>query len=93
MPKKRPSPEQIVALLRQIEVATSTGKSVTLACQEAAISDQKDVRSYPHQASSEKYRQPALRQNESMRSMRSAGAGSLNGMHEDAPSLLCHSAV
>ena len=26
MPKKRPSPEQIVTLLRQIEFATSSGK-------------------------------------------------------------------
>ena len=40
MPKKRPSPEQIVTLLRQIEVATSQGKSVAVACREAAISDQ-----------------------------------------------------
>ena len=40
MPKKRPSPEQIVTLLWQIEVATSSGKSVTIACREAEISDQ-----------------------------------------------------
>src|SRR5665213_2140005 len=40
MPKKRFSPEQIVTLLRQIEVATSQGKSVSLACREASISDQ-----------------------------------------------------
>ena len=40
MPKKRPSPEQIVTLLRQIEVATSSGKSVAIACREAEISDQ-----------------------------------------------------
>jgi hypothetical protein len=41
MPKKRPSPEQIVTLLRQIEVATSSGKSVAIACREAEISDQR----------------------------------------------------
>ena len=40
MPKKRFNPEQIVTLLRQIEVATSGGKSVSIACREAGISDQ-----------------------------------------------------
>jgi putative transposase len=40
MPKKRPTPEQIVTLLRQIEVATSQGKSVSIVCREAGISDQ-----------------------------------------------------
>ena len=40
MAKKRPTPEQIVTLLRQIEVATSQGKSVAIACREAGISDQ-----------------------------------------------------
>jgi transposase-like protein len=40
MPKKRFSAEQIVALLRQIEVATAQGKSISLACREAGISDQ-----------------------------------------------------
>jgi transposase-like protein len=40
MPKKRPTPEQIVTLLRQIEVATSQGKAVSIACREAGISDQ-----------------------------------------------------
>jgi putative transposase len=40
MPKKRPSPEPIVKLLRQIEIATSQGKSVAIACREAEISDQ-----------------------------------------------------
>jgi hypothetical protein len=40
MPKKRPTPEQIVTLLRQIEVATSKGKSVAIACRDAEISDQ-----------------------------------------------------
>ena len=38
--KKRFSPEQIVTLLRQIEVATSQGKSIGVACREAGISDQ-----------------------------------------------------
>jgi putative transposase len=40
MPKKRFSPEQIVTLLRQIEVATAQGKSIAIACREAGISDQ-----------------------------------------------------
>jgi transposase-like protein len=40
MPKKRPTPEQIVTLLRQIEVTTSQGKSVSIACREAGIADQ-----------------------------------------------------
>jgi hypothetical protein len=31
MPKKRPAPEQIVLLLRQIEVAASQGKSIAIA--------------------------------------------------------------
>ena len=44
MPKKRPSAEQIVTLLRQIEVATSQGKSVAMACREAEISDQRYYR-------------------------------------------------
>ena len=40
MPKKRFSAEQIVMLLRQIEVATAQGKSIPVACREAEISDQ-----------------------------------------------------
>ncbi len=40
MPKKRFSPEQIVTLLRQIEVATAQGKAISIACREAGISDQ-----------------------------------------------------
>jgi transposase-like protein len=40
MPKKRPGPEQIVTLLRQIEVATSQRKPVAMACREAEISQQ-----------------------------------------------------
>ncbi len=40
MSKKRFSPEQVVTLLRQIEVAISQGKSVVVACREAGISDQ-----------------------------------------------------
>jgi putative transposase len=40
MSKKRYSPEQIVTLLRQIEVATAQGKSVSIACREAGISEQ-----------------------------------------------------
>ena len=37
MPKKRFSPEQIVTLLRQIEVATAQGTSISIACREAGI--------------------------------------------------------
>ena len=40
MPKKRFSAEQIVALLRQLEVTLGQGKSTQIACREAAISDQ-----------------------------------------------------
>ena len=40
MPKKRISPEQIIATLRQIEVQLAQGKSIALACKEAAISEQ-----------------------------------------------------
>jgi putative transposase len=32
--------EQIVSLLRQIEVATSQGKTISLACRETGISEQ-----------------------------------------------------
>ena len=39
MPKKRATPEQIVLLLRQIEVSTSQGKSIAIVCREAGISD------------------------------------------------------
>lgn len=37
---KKHSPEQVVNLLRQIEVAIANGKSTSLACKEAAITDQ-----------------------------------------------------
>jgi transposase-like protein len=40
MPKKRFSAEQIVTLLRQIEVATAQGKSISITCRDAGISDQ-----------------------------------------------------
>ena len=40
MPKKRFSAEQIVAMLRQIEVQMAQGKSMALACKEAGISEQ-----------------------------------------------------
>ena len=39
MPKKRATPEQIVLLLRQIEVSTSQGKLIAIVCREAGISD------------------------------------------------------
>ena len=40
MPKKRFSAEQIVTLLRQIEVAIGQGKSTQIACRDAGISEQ-----------------------------------------------------
>ena len=40
MPKKRYSSEQIIAKLRQIEVQLAQGKSIALACKDAAISEQ-----------------------------------------------------
>jgi putative transposase len=40
MAKRRYSAEQIVTLLRQIEVAVGQGKSVQMACREAGISEQ-----------------------------------------------------
>jgi hypothetical protein len=40
MPKKRLSAEQIVVLLRQIEVLMSQGKTAPIACREAGISQQ-----------------------------------------------------
>ena len=41
MPRGRKvSPEQIVVMLRQIEVQVAQGKSLALACKEAEISEQ-----------------------------------------------------
>ena len=41
MPRGRKvSPEQVVVMLRQIEVQLATGKSLALACKEAGISEQ-----------------------------------------------------
>jgi putative transposase len=40
MPKKRFSAEQIVTLLRQIEVSMAQGKSALVACRDAGISQQ-----------------------------------------------------
>ena len=40
MPKKRFSAEQIVTLLRQIEVLMAQGKSAPEACRDAGISQQ-----------------------------------------------------
>jgi len=40
MPKKSYPPEQIVALLRQIEVAVGQGKTTPNACREAGITEQ-----------------------------------------------------
>ena len=41
MPRKRFSAEQIVVLLRQIEVSMSQGKAAPVACREDGISQQK----------------------------------------------------
>jgi putative transposase len=40
MPKKRFSAEQIVTLLRQIEVSMAQGKPTPMACRDAGISQQ-----------------------------------------------------
>jgi hypothetical protein len=40
MPKKRFSPEQTIATLRQIEVQVAQGKGIVLASKDAAISEQ-----------------------------------------------------
>ena len=40
MPMQRYKPEQIVTVLRQIEVAMANGKSTPQACQEAGIHTQ-----------------------------------------------------
>ena len=40
MPKKRFSPEQMIATLRQIEVQLAQGKSIALTCKDAAIPEQ-----------------------------------------------------
>jgi transposase-like protein len=37
---KKHTPEQIVSLLRQIEVAVATGKTTPVACRESGISEQ-----------------------------------------------------
>ena len=40
MAKKRVKPEQIVALLRQIEVAVANGKTTPQVCKEAEVTEQ-----------------------------------------------------
>ena len=45
MPRNRLSAEQIVVLLRQIEVLMSQGKAAPVACREAGISQQSFVTS------------------------------------------------
>ena len=40
MARKRFTPEQIIAKLRQIEVQLAQGKSIALACKDAAVSEQ-----------------------------------------------------
>jgi transposase-like protein len=40
MPKKHYTPEQIIPLLRQIEVETANGKNVAEACRGAGVTDQ-----------------------------------------------------
>ena len=38
--RKKHTPEQVVNLLRQIEVAVANGKTTSLACKEAEITEQ-----------------------------------------------------
>jgi putative transposase len=52
MPKRRFSAEQIVTLLRQIEVLMAQGKSAPEACREAGISQQNYVMSCSTERSS-----------------------------------------
>jgi putative transposase len=52
MPKKRFSAEQIVTLLRQIEVSMGQGNSTQIACREAGISEQNSVMSCSTEKSS-----------------------------------------
>ena len=40
MARKKHTPEQIVAILRQIEVAVATNKPIAQACKEAGITEQ-----------------------------------------------------
>jgi hypothetical protein len=40
MPTKRFKPEQIMALLRQVEVVMANGRTTPQACREAGISEQ-----------------------------------------------------
>jgi putative transposase len=40
MPTKKYKPEQIVSLLRQIEVAVANGKATPQACRDTGITDQ-----------------------------------------------------
>ena len=46
MARKKHSPEQIVALLRQIKVAIGSGKLTPQACREAGISEQSYYRGF-----------------------------------------------
>ncbi len=41
---QRPNAEQLVLMLRQIEVQTAQGKSIAVACKEADVSEQSDSR-------------------------------------------------
>ena len=50
MPKKRFSAEQIVTLLRQIEVSMALGNATPVACREAGVS----LQSYATSCSTEK---------------------------------------
>ncbi|WP_197328767.1 hypothetical protein [Ralstonia syzygii] len=44
MQQRRCNPEQIIATLRLIEVAISSGKTTPLTCKEASISEQSHYR-------------------------------------------------
>ncbi len=58
MPKKRFSAEQIVTLLRQIEVSMARGNATPVACRDAGISLQNYVRSSSTAKSSTASRRP-----------------------------------
>ncbi|GGH17663.1 hypothetical protein GCM10011586_40270 [Silvibacterium dinghuense] len=44
MARKRHTPEQVVNLLRQVEVGIANGKTTVLACKEASITEQRYYR-------------------------------------------------
>ncbi|CAO4155224.1 hypothetical protein LNAOJCKE_5672 [Methylorubrum aminovorans] len=57
---QKTSVEQVVLKLRQIEVQTAQGKSLSLACKEAEISEQSCATSVSGRRSSTRSRKPRL---------------------------------